>query len=167
MKIGLLHNDNDKMVSWNKDKIISNIRNAVDTLGRVDWQRLRQWNRVLQDSSPEEVFEALYSIFTDETRPAQRFLDQEYAGKLLWSIKPPCAKEPVDTIRAVLRNYDFSIEELPWYFAEIYGQETVVEVLNRLKQEKLSEKEQVSVKTFLFWLRTKEKPGLMQPFQEK
>jgi hypothetical protein len=74
-------------MGWKKEEITEKIHSAVDTLGRVDQQRLRQWTSMLQRSSPAEVFEALYGLFVDETRPGRRFLDQEYAGKLLLAIK--------------------------------------------------------------------------------
>jgi hypothetical protein len=140
-------------MGWNKEEITEKIHSAVDTLGRVDQQRLRQWTLVLQRSSPDEVFEALYGVFVDETRPDQRFLDQEYAGKLLLAIKPRCLLEPTDAIRGALRNWEVSVEELPHYFRVALGDQPLRETLKKLEREDLSIVERADLETFHFWLR--------------
>ncbi len=101
-------------MGWNRETIAQKIYAAVDSQGRIDDQRLCQWTEILMKSEAEEVFCGLYSIFTNESRRATRYLDQEYAGILLLASHPPCCIEPREAIRHALSNWDFSIEQLPF-----------------------------------------------------
>lgn len=143
-------------MGWSKEQIVAKIYDAVDRLGRIDQQRLRQWSAVLARSSPSEVFSALYFIFLDESRPRTNWLDQEYAGILLFHVKPRCEHDAVAVIGGALRNYNVSVEELPWYFAEALGGEVVREAIAELGRRDLPEKERDSLETFLYWLKVKE-----------
>jgi len=140
-------------MGWNRETIVRRIYAAVDSLGRIDDQHLRQWTDILRKSAPEEVFYGLYSIFTNESRPRTKYLDQEYAGTLLLAVHPPCCIEPREAIRRVLCNYDFSIEQLPIYFEEVLGHESLPQILKELRNQPLTEYEQHSLRTFLFWLK--------------
>jgi hypothetical protein len=138
---------------WSREKIVTKIRAAVDQYpGGLNPQQFKQLQLALVRVPKEDVFESLYSIFLDESRPEKRFQDQSYAGKLLLAEKPPCFREPLCAIRDVLGNWDVSIEELPWYFAALYGTQSVCRMLVQLALEQLTHEQRNDLITFGWWL---------------
>ena len=55
--------------------------------------------------------------------PDNVWLAQEYAGQLLMKIKPRCPDELDYVLRRLLPKWDRSVEQLPWYLAEVFGRE--------------------------------------------
>lgn len=88
-----------------------------------------------------------------ERRPPPHYLDQEYAGRLLFALKPPCPLDIAATIKRVLPTWDYSVEQLPQYFDAAVGRERVLEALDALGSCCSSEEEQRAIETFRYWLR--------------
>lgn len=137
---------------WNKERIIQKIYWAVDHSGGCNPQQYSQIASVLQKLDSAEVFEILYTVLTNMDRPATRFADQQFAGRLLLDLQPICTLELTDAIQGLLKGYNFSIEELPWYFAQQYGKQIVLEILEKLTSELTCEQQQQSIKTWEWWL---------------
>jgi hypothetical protein len=137
---------------WSKERIIQKIYWAVDRYGRFNRQQYSQILSVLRKLDSAEVFEILYTVLTNVDRPATRFEDQEFAGRLLLDIQPTCTLELTEAIEGLLKCYNFSIEELPWYFAQQYGKQVVLEILEKLRTELNCEQQQQSIKTWKWWL---------------
>src|SRR5688572_1563322 len=136
---------------WDKQTIINKIYEAID---RKLGQRYSQLLNLLRKRNPEEVFEILYFIVIDNGRPPEKKMwDQEWAGSLLFELQPICPIDPKIAIYTILKHYDFSVEEIPWYFADILGKEKVLSILNELELEQLSEYEIQSLNTFRYWLK--------------
>ena len=137
---------------WSKERIIQKIYWAVDRYGCFHPQQYSQILSVLRKLDSAEVFEILYTVLTNVDRPATRFEDQEFAGRLLLDLQPACTLELTEAIQGLLTAYNFSIEELPWYFAQQYGKQVVLEILEKLRTELKGEQQQQSIKTWEWWL---------------
>lgn len=84
--------------------------------------------------------------------PYSRNLDQEYAGRLLLSLIPPCPPDVQTVIKRTLPTWDLSVEQLPMYFEAAIGREAVLQALDMLGSQGSSEQEQRTIETFRFWL---------------
>jgi hypothetical protein len=62
-----------------------------------------------------------------------------------------CASELSKTIRALLPNWDISIEEVPWYLAGQFGEATFRQAIEDLNREALDHRQRVSLDTVLYW----------------
>lgn len=112
------------------------------------WQSVRHLMFKLRKQESNIVLQALLEIF---------FLDrecdyQEIAGGLLWKLKPKYNRNIREDIRRSLQNWNVSVEELPWYFAEVKGIETVRDEVKSLLKESLDGVEIRKANTFLYWL---------------
>ena len=139
-------------MAWDKERIIQKIYWCVDRYGGVNPQQYSQVESVLQKLDNAEVFEILYTVLTNANRPATRFADQDFAGRLLLALQPPCTLVPAQAIQNLLECYNLSIEEVPWYFAQQYGKPAVLQILEKLKTEVVCEQQQRSIETWKRWL---------------
>ena len=116
--------------------------------GANDWQGVRHLMLKLKREDSEIVLEGLLEIF---------FLDDLYryqaaVGGLLWKLKPKYKRNLREDIKRSLKNWDVSIEELPWYFAEVAGIEEVRKEVESLLTESLEKEAKQRAKTYLYWL---------------
>lgn len=118
---------------WSKERIIQKIYWAVDRYGDLNPQQYHQIASVLQKLDSAEVFEILYTVLTNVDRPG--FANQQFAGSLLFDLQPSCTLELREAIQGLLKGYNLSIKELPWYFAQQYGKPVVLETLEKLRTE--------------------------------
>jgi hypothetical protein len=146
-------------MTWTSGTVVLRLYEAVDTAQRVDAQRLEQWISVLRRRPGDEVFNALIGVFRSADRPHNRWLDQEYAGRLLLTLKPPCPLDIEATIKRILPTWDYSVEQLPQYFDAAVGRERVLQALDALRSCCSSEEEQRAIKTFRYWLRVPNSDG--------
>ena len=130
-----------------KDKVV----HSADKYGSTNPQQLKQLRLVLDKCEKEELFEGLYSVFLEENE--NYFQRQQLAGNLLYSLKPRLRLKLYDVIKNCLNTYNLSIEELPWYLSELCGRNRVLEVIDKISSEELSDREIESLNTFKFWLR--------------
>jgi hypothetical protein len=145
-------------MTWTSGTVVLKLYEAVDTVQRVDAQRLEQWISVLRRRPGDEVFNALIGVFRSADRPPH-YLDQEYAGRLLLALKPPCPLDIAATIKRVLPTWDYSVEQLPQYFDAAVGRERVLQALDALRSCCSSEEEQRAIETFRYWLRVPNSDG--------
>jgi hypothetical protein len=132
--------------------VVAKIHDAVDRTGRLDRQRVVHWIATLRKEPTPELFTELYSVFLDESRGERSYLEQQYAGTLLWHVRPLCPMELRTALRGVLRNYNLSVEELPWYFVGYFGMEPVNQALEELQTCDMSEGEAESLRTLRYWV---------------
>jgi hypothetical protein len=137
------------------EMVVSKLYGTVDSTGRLDAQRLKQWLSVLRRRPAAEAFEALVGVFCNANRPDSRYLDQEYAGRLLLSLNPPSPPDVQAVIKRTLPTWDVSVEQLPMYFVAAIGREAVLRALDMLGSQDSSEQEQRAIETFRFWLRAR------------
>jgi hypothetical protein len=126
-----------------------------------DKEAIREYEQIkgeLKLKASNEIFDILFCIFIDESRSdEERSIDQEWAGGLLWELKPSCTIDPYEAIKKTLKQYDYSVEELPFYFSEILSMEVFIEILDTIKEEKLTEREVRSLETFQYWAKNKKR----------
>ena len=132
--------------------VVSKLYETVDFAGRLDAQRLEQWLGVLRRRPGVEAFEALIGVFCNVNRPDSRYLDQEYAGRLLLSLKPPSPPDMQAVIKRTLPTWNLSVEQLPMYFEAAIGREAVLQALDMLGSQGPSKQEQRAIETFRYWL---------------
>ena len=154
--------ETDTQMNWTSGTVVLKLYETVDAARRVDAQRvdaqrLEQWLSVLRRRPVDEVFSALIEVFRSADRPYN--LHQEYAGRLLLALKPPCPFDIEATIKRVLPTWDYSVEQLPQYFDAAVGRERVLQALDALRSRCASEEEQRAIETFRYWLRTPNSDG--------
>ena len=129
-----------------QEEIRNELIKAVDEAN--GWQSLRHLMLRLKKEDSEIVLDALLSIFFLENHDSY----QAAAGGLLWKLKPKYKRNLRDDILQSLKGWNVSIEELPWYFAEMTGVEEVRKVVETLLTESLKDVEKRELKTYLYWL---------------
>ena len=112
------------------------------------WQTVRHLMLRLKKEDSETILEALLEIFFLE----DLFGCQAAAGGLLWKLKPSYKRNLREDIKRSLQGWDVSIEELPWYFAEAVGLDTVRNEVKSLLLDPLEDIERRRAKTYLYWL---------------
>lgn len=123
-----------------------------DKIYSGDWGE-RELRLVADQFSGELVFEVLYGIFTDPARLDSRFRDQQIAGRHLRAMNPPCPIELDEAISGLLSTWDLSVEEVPWYFANTFSKDAVLQALERIESgSDRDDSELRAIKTWRFWL---------------
>lgn len=130
------------------EQIQSELFKAIDGSNR--WQNLQHLMLKLKKEDSKKVLDALLGIFFSSSDTY--FSAQAVAGGLLWKLKPKYTRNLREDIRRSLQNWDVSVEELPWYFAEVMGIEKVREEVKSLLREPLDETSQKRAQTYLYWL---------------
>lgn len=122
-----------------------------------------RWGRkhllvVQREYGDESLFDALFGVFTDHSRPDTVFQDQQIASRHLLELCPACHVPLEQAIRSSLRQWNVSIEELPFYFWRIYGRDAVLAAVSMIEADRsLSEQERKGIETFRYWLSSDEK----------
>jgi len=136
---------------WNRHTIIEKIKVAADRFGSNNPQQLKQLTLICEKSPEEEVFFGLLSFFYDESLQDNEFERQQLSGRMLLRISPASALELEGSIYAVAKFWDYSVEELPWYWCRTFGKENVTNCLNDILSDCVEEELVRSIKTMLFW----------------
>jgi len=114
--------------------------------------RPREVSLALEKLGEEVVFDALYGVFLDKSRGERHFSDQEIAGKMLFELQPKIDRELKPLVRDCLENWNLSVEELPFYFRDVFGKESLELVVNQIEtSEVLTEYESRAIKTIRWW----------------
>jgi hypothetical protein len=135
----------------NREEITKLIIERAKRFGPDNHQQIKQLSFALSKSDPEEVFYGLYMVFLTES--PQPFPQQELAGKLLFILKPKVNLELAPVIECVLENWDVSVEELPFYFRDIFGIELVSASIGSIGSNEMNEVQRKNLETMKWWLR--------------
>ena len=106
---------------------------------------LRERLRGLDDA---QQFEVLFPI------AVKRQLDAPScpAAKLLRELSPACPLSCEDAIRALLSDWDVSIEEVPFYIVARFGVPRVRQAIDRLASELAGGSEKRQLQTVAYWV---------------
>src|SRR5687767_4983603 len=97
--------------------------------------------------------EAIFGVFSDQSRPETAFDDQEIAGALLISLCPKCRQSLDEILRSTAGGWNVSVEQLPFYLRDVFGRDAVVEAATRLGREYPEEsREARALGTIRWWL---------------
>ena len=137
-------------MSWTRDRILDRLHEASERFG-LNPQQARHIQRTARRADPAEAFAALFAVFEREPRPEYGYHDQEYAGRALLAACPPCPLPLKEAIRRALPNWNVSVEQLPLYFAEVFGKQVALDALAEVERGDLSERERRAVGVMCFW----------------
>jgi hypothetical protein len=114
---------------------------------------LHQLRMKLQSLPANDRFDSLLGLFT-ETCGADTYTDQEVAGRLLVDVMPECHRSLDDVLKSVSSTWNVSVEQLPYYLAEKFGRETVIDAATTMAKNLPSEsRESRALDTITWWLR--------------
>lgn len=115
--------------------------------------RLREWRIFQEQFGDRELFETLMSALRDPAPPNGLFHDQDHAGKILLALNPKCHWELKAVIRETLPHWNLSVEEIPFYLANQFGKQAVLEAVAELAEEFAGRDIHRGLSTYRFWLR--------------
>ena len=141
-------------MAWDRRKIVARIRDAATRFpsrDSVNPQQYRQLNRALRSIGADEAYAALREILV--TSSPDSYGEQEYAGRLLLDISPPCRGDPIDTVSEILPRYNLSVEQIPWYFAGALGRDDLLCVLGDLDDTLADAHAIRACRTWQWWLK--------------
>lgn len=114
--------------------------------------RPREVSLAIEKLGGEVVFDALYGIFLDEEKGIRNFQEQEIAGRMLYELLPKTSKPLKLLVRNCLNNWNYSVEELPFYFREVFGKCALESTVNQIEKDgDLNEYEKGALKVFRRW----------------
>src|SRR5688500_151892 len=125
----------------NSNELASEMREAI----RMN--RIPELAQRLREMSSTDQFQTLFPIAADSQSHGPAFL----AALFLFVLKPPCTITCDEAIRALLPNWDISIEEVPWYLASQFGREVVARAIENLTKETLDREPTVRLGTVKYW----------------
>lgn len=121
--------------------------------GSLGYKQLKQ---MLLQAKHEILLEGILQVFEDTSRGERNFVEQEFAGKLLYELKPDTKVTLQEILFRTLPNYNLSVAELPLYLAEKYGLSAIKDQLHLQEQEQEGNiPVSRSIQTFKFWLHLK------------
>ncbi|MBE8723538.1 hypothetical protein [Flavobacterium hungaricum] len=136
----------------NPDIIQNEIYEAVAITDKVGDLRIRQLIQILSKVKHDLIIEGILKVFENENRLDSIYIDQKYAGMILKSIKPKTEENMEFLLNRVLKNWNKSIEELPFWFKDNYGIEKVKKAFSKVESTPLSEIELDKLKTMQWML---------------
>ncbi|SEO92679.1 hypothetical protein SAMN05444671_4000 [Flavobacterium sp. CF108] len=121
--------------------------NSVDKINQVGDLRIRQLIQILPKVSDEIIIEGIIQVFEDENRVDSVYTDQKYAGIILKKLNPKTEESAASILSRTLKNWNKSVEELPFWMKDNYGIESVKQVFSELEKTNLTSLESEKLKT--------------------
>jgi hypothetical protein len=97
------------------------------------------------------VFFGLFYFFYDADLQENKCERQKLSGVIMFSVAPPSPLTLDSSVFAAAIHWDYSVEELPWYWCKTFGKETVINFLFELVPDCSDYNLKKSIETFLFW----------------
>ncbi|WP_437898711.1 hypothetical protein [Sorangium sp. So ce124] len=130
-------------------EVLARLYRAADRWPRVNPQELRHLERLVARLPPDDRSHVLLRAFV--APPANAYLAQQYAGELLKRLRPPCSGPLTDLLRSVLPKWNRSVEQLPWYLADVFGSKAIVKSLDEI--DRCDMVDRVQTATVRYWLK--------------
>lgn len=135
----------------NSSEIYERVTTSADRFGARNPQQLAFLSSVLAKCEPQQLAKALIEIFTRENS----FDRQELSGLLLIDLRPRLVADLHTLIESVLGHWDRSVEQLPHYFAYLYGAEICKDYLVKLLEVEPDDDNRKKLETMLWWIRNR------------
>jgi DNA-binding transcriptional regulator GbsR (MarR family) len=135
------------------DEVEHEILLSSDKFKELGDLRIRQFIKILPKANHEIVAEGVIRVFERGGGTDKYSQEQEFAGKVLEIIKPKSRKEIKEVLLRVLKNWDKSVEQFPFWLRDNYGIEKLKETFAQLE---LTETEMDKLKTIKWWLHLNE-----------
>jgi hypothetical protein len=139
------------MNSWNRTTIIEKVKSSADQYGSSNLQQQKQLIFGCNNAPAGEVFFGLFSFFYDADLQENKCERQKLSGVIMFSVAPPSPLTLDSSVFAAAIHWDYSVEELPWYWCKTFGKETVINFLFELVPDCSDCNLKKSIETFLFW----------------
>ncbi|QSW90083.1 hypothetical protein J0383_04500 [Flavobacterium endoglycinae] len=132
-----------------KDELFKSV-DMIDKLGDL---RIQQLIEILHKVKDSIIIEGIIQIFENEERTNSIYTDQKYAGLILKKINPKTEENIELLIHRVLKNWNKSVEELPFWLKDNYGFENLKKAFFDIESKGLSQLELENLKTMKWFLR--------------
>ncbi|MCC9018985.1 hypothetical protein [Flavobacterium lipolyticum] len=126
---------------------------SIDLINQIGDLRVRQFIQLLPKVNDEIIIEGVILILENEDRDQTIYTDQKYAGLILKSLQPKTTIDSEIILKRILKNWNKSVEELPFWLKDNYGIETVKNSLSKIEDQSLSELELDKISTIKWWLK--------------
>jgi hypothetical protein len=130
------------------DYVKSEILISSDKAREIGDLRIRQLIKILTKVDHEVIVDGVIKVF-ETNRPNSFYQDQEFAGRVLTTIKPKSERDLKEVLERTLPTWNKSIEQLPFWFRDNYGLEKVRDTFN---SNTWPDHEKEQVETMRFWL---------------
>ena len=115
----------------------------------VEENRVRDLVSELSNMDETELFNGLYPIAID----AQWHGPSVAAAWMLVALEPTCPLTCEEAIRAMLPDWDVSIEEVPFYLTTQFGKQGILKTIQSLREQITSEEAIVVLRTVEHWVK--------------
>ena len=112
--------------------------------------RIRQLINILHKVDDEIIVEGVFQTIEDESN---QYVIQNCAGRILKELNPRPNKESKNYLIRILKNWDKSCEEIPFWMSEHFGLEHLKLVISEIEKDEISEVESDQLKTIKWWLK--------------
>ena len=134
------------------DDLKNEILESVDKINQVGDLRIRQLIQILPKVNDQIIIEGIIQVFENENRIDSIYTDQKYAGMILKKLNPKTEESISSLLSRTLKNWNKSVEELPFWLKDNYGIETVKQVFSELEKTSLTTLESEKLKTMKWFL---------------
>jgi len=128
------------------------ILESVDKIEEIGDLRIRQLIKILAKVNYEIIIEGVIEVIENEKRTEKIYLDQKNAGRILKELNPKTDSNAELILNRILKNWNKSVEEIPFWLRDNYGIETLKNIFSILSDKNLTELELDKLKTMKWWL---------------
>ncbi|MEA9411598.1 hypothetical protein [Flavobacterium sp. PL02] len=126
---------------------------SIDLMDKIGDLRIRQLVNILDKVNDEIIIGGIIKIFKNTKRPNTEYVDQKYAGKILNSIKPKTEIDLILILKDTIKNWNKSVEELPFWLKENYGITLLKNKLAEFENQSLNDIESEKLIIMKWWLK--------------
>ena len=114
--------------------------------------RTNTWPSLVERMRQRDEAELFGLLFPLATSAQWEFPIAFSAALLLYQIKPACPITCKEALRGLLGNWDVSIEEVPLYLRDVFGRLRILEAVQELLCEPLTDLQKSRLRTIGYWL---------------
>jgi len=96
------------------------------------------------------IFDALFPVAVREQGATSGPV--AFSAVALHALNPPCRLSVDEAVAALLRSWDISIGEVPWYLAKQFGRDAIVASIERLRAGHLDQTALTRLRTIEYWV---------------
>jgi hypothetical protein len=111
-------------------------------------EEMKVWAAQLKQSGDEAAFNALFPLAVAK----QDWAYPAVAAPLLLRVNPKCPLSCQDALRALLPEWDISIEETVFYLAKQFGSPALRQAATEIQPSLMTKSERVTLDTVIYWL---------------
>jgi len=125
---------------------------SVDKLDKIGDLRIRQLTKILSKVNDQIIIDGIIEVFENEDRSKKLYADQKNAGIILKKLNPKTKVSIESILGRTLKNWNKSVEELPFWLKDNYGIEALKKAFSEMENSTLTELEADKINTMRWWL---------------